>query len=77
MRAAQRGMPDDGVRVLGKVSLERLTEFYRRAWLFCLPSSYEGFGVPYIEAMASGTAVVATRIRGRWRCSRAVRRDRK
>jgi hypothetical protein len=35
-------MPDDGVRVLGKVSLERLTEFYRRAWLFCLPSSYEG-----------------------------------
>jgi phosphatidyl-myo-inositol alpha-mannosyltransferase len=35
-------------------------ELYRRAWVFCLPSTYEGFGVPYIEAMASGTAVVAT-----------------
>ena len=33
---------------------------YRRAWVFCLASSYEGFGVPYIEAMASGTPVVAT-----------------
>jgi glycosyltransferase involved in cell wall biosynthesis len=28
--------------------------------VFCLPSTYEGFGVPYIEAMASGTSVVAT-----------------
>jgi len=50
----------DGVTVFGRVSLERLAELYRRAWVFCLPSSYEGFGVPYIEAMACGTAVVAT-----------------
>ena len=39
---------------------ETLTDLYRRAWVFCLPSTYEGFGVPYIEAMASGTPVVAT-----------------
>ena len=51
---------EPGVSVLGKVELEKLAELYRRAWVFCLPSSYEGFGVPYIEAMASGTAVVAT-----------------
>lgn len=49
-----------GVTVFGRVSEEKLTELYRQAWVFCLPSSYEGFGVPYIEAMASGTAVVAT-----------------
>jgi glycosyltransferase involved in cell wall biosynthesis len=49
-----------GVTVHGRVSEEKLAELYRRAWVFCLPSSYEGFGVPYIEAMASGTAVVAT-----------------
>lgn len=49
-----------GVEVMGRVSLEHLANLYRRATVFCLPSSYEGFGVPYIEAMASGTAVVAT-----------------
>ena len=48
------------MEVLGYVSTEELCELYRQAWVFCLPSSYEGFGVPYIEAMASGTAVVAT-----------------
>ncbi|ACB94489.1 glycosyltransferase family 4 protein [Beijerinckia indica] len=31
------------------------------AWVFCYPSQYEGFGIPYIEAMASGTAIVTTR----------------
>jgi phosphatidylinositol alpha-mannosyltransferase len=54
----------DGVRWFGRVSTAVLCELYRRAWVFCLPSSYEGFGVPYIEAMASGTAVVATPNRG-------------
>jgi glycosyltransferase involved in cell wall biosynthesis len=49
-----------GVEVLGRLSDEALADRYRRAWLFCLPSTYEGFGVPYIEAMASGTPVVAT-----------------
>jgi glycosyltransferase involved in cell wall biosynthesis len=50
----------EGVRVCGSVDLATLADLYRRAWVFCLPSSYEGFGVPYIEAMASGTPVVAT-----------------
>jgi len=52
--------PGAGVTVLGRLDDEALAEEYRSAWVFCLPSSYEGFGIPYAEAMASGTAVVAT-----------------
>jgi phosphatidylinositol alpha-mannosyltransferase len=50
----------DGMRVLGRVSDEELADLYGRAWVFCLPSTYEGFGIPYVEAMAAGCAVVAT-----------------
>jgi phosphatidylinositol alpha-mannosyltransferase len=50
-----------GVIVFGRVTDAELAELYRRAWVFCLPSTYEGFGIPYVEAMASGCPVVATR----------------
>jgi phosphatidylinositol alpha-mannosyltransferase len=49
-----------GVKVLGRVSDDELAALYGRAWVFCLPSSYEGFGIPYAEAMAAGCPVVAT-----------------
>ena len=49
-----------GVRRYGRVSTERTGRAVGSAWAFCLPSTYEGFGVPYIEAMAARTAVVAT-----------------
>lgn len=49
-----------GVEVLGRLSDAELADEYRRAWVFCLPSSYEGFGIPYAEAMAAGLPVIAT-----------------
>jgi phosphatidylinositol alpha-mannosyltransferase len=52
--------PRPGVKVMGRVSNDELCDLYGRAWTFCLPSTYEGFGIPYIEAMASGCPIVAT-----------------
>jgi glycosyltransferase involved in cell wall biosynthesis len=52
--------PGRGVHSMGRLTGSQLADLYRRAWVFCLPSAYEGFGVPYVEAMASGTPVVAT-----------------
>ncbi|MDQ3069286.1 MAG: glycosyltransferase family 4 protein [Acidobacteriota bacterium] len=49
-----------GIVALGVVDDEELRRRYRRAWALCLPSTYEGFGRPYVEAMAAGTAVVAS-----------------
>jgi glycosyltransferase involved in cell wall biosynthesis len=47
------------IRNLSTISERELISEYQKAWIYCMPSSYEGFGVPAIEAMACGTAVVA------------------
>jgi phosphatidylinositol alpha-mannosyltransferase len=52
--------PGPGVVVLGELTDAELVRAYQRAWVFCLPSEYEGFGIPYAEAMACGVPVVAT-----------------
>jgi glycosyltransferase involved in cell wall biosynthesis len=54
------GAPD-AVVLLGAVSEPTLRSLYRGAAALVYPSRYEGFGLPLIEAMASGTPVLASR----------------
>lgn len=50
----------DVVSWVSGVSDERIVELYGEAELAVVPSLYEGFSLPAIEAMATGTALVAT-----------------
>src|SRR6266567_5140783 len=43
------------VRLLGFLSDSELGQLYRNAKLFVLPSLYEGFGMPAVEALGLGT----------------------
>jgi glycosyltransferase involved in cell wall biosynthesis len=47
------------LRLTGRIETEELVRLYRRATLLVVPSLYEGFGLPAVEAMACGTPVVA------------------
>ncbi len=47
-------------RLLGYVSEDELPHLYRGADLFVFPSLYEGFGMPPLEALASGIPVLAS-----------------
>jgi glycosyltransferase involved in cell wall biosynthesis len=50
------------VRFLGFVPLDTLRIFYEAASAFVFPSLYEGFGLPPLEAMASGTPVICSNV---------------
>jgi len=50
------------VDLLGYVDATTLPDLYRRARAVVMPSHWEGFGLPLLEAMASGTPLVASDI---------------
>jgi phosphatidyl-myo-inositol dimannoside synthase len=54
----------DRVRFLGAQELPSLIETYRAADLFVMPSTGEGFGVSFLEAMASGTPAIGLDVAG-------------
>jgi glycosyltransferase involved in cell wall biosynthesis len=61
-RAVIQTRVEKAVRFLGFVPFEALRIFFERAALFVFPSLYEGFGLPPLEAMATGTPVVASNV---------------
>jgi phosphatidylinositol alpha-1,6-mannosyltransferase len=62
-RAGRAGLADR-VRFLGAVQLPRLIEIYQAADLFVMPSTGEGFGIAFLEAMASGTPALGLAVAG-------------
>lgn len=59
-RSAERLGIRDRVFMPGMISDEDLPALYAGARLFAFPSLYEGFGLPLLEAMASGTPAVSS-----------------
>jgi alpha-1,3-rhamnosyl/mannosyltransferase len=53
--------PDERVHALGVVEPAELARWYRGARAVAVPSLYECFGLPLLEAMACGTPVIASR----------------
>jgi alpha-1,3-rhamnosyl/mannosyltransferase len=58
--ARQASALGDRICATGPVSEHSLRALYRGAELFAFPSLHEGFGLPVLEAMAQGTAVLCS-----------------
>jgi glycosyltransferase involved in cell wall biosynthesis len=56
----QQPLAAEGVRLLGYVPDNELARLYRGAAAFAYPSRFEGFGIPIVEALASGVPTVAS-----------------
>jgi phosphatidylinositol alpha-1,6-mannosyltransferase len=61
---ARRAGVAERIRFLGAVPPQHLLEAYRLADLFVMPSTQEGFGIAFLEAMASGTPALGLAVGG-------------
>ncbi len=63
-RKIQKEIRKNGAEVyfLENVSMEELSAIYQLAEIFIYPSFFEGFGIPVIEALFSGTPVITSNI---------------
>ncbi len=59
LEAREKSAHKEDIVLTGRVDFETLRALYRGARLFAFPSLYEGFGLPILEAFASGTPVLA------------------
>lgn len=53
---------EEKVRMTGYLSQADLVSLYRQAKILVMPSFYEGFGLPILEAFSSGVPVIASKI---------------
>lgn len=61
-KAIRENNLDQQVYFLTDVSVEELSAIYQLAEIFVYPSLFEGFGIPIIEALFSGTAVITSNL---------------
>lgn len=59
LEASRAGLSENDLVITGKISDKDLAGLMRECEVFFFPSLYEGFGLPVLEAMAAGTAVIS------------------
>ncbi|MBP7967699.1 glycosyltransferase family 4 protein [Candidatus Woesebacteria bacterium] len=60
LEAAQEHLKTKEILITGYETDENVIELYKNAFCYCLPSLYEGFGIPILEAMSNNCPVITS-----------------